>query len=158
MIVLIRKREMTSEGILSLCWHFVKECAKQYSWWRHQMEAFSALLALCAANSPVTVEIPSQRPVTRSFEVFFDLRLNKLLSQQSWGWCLETPSCWLWRHCNVFVTCNVSFEGRIDWNALYINSMVLYWQLSLPLSIIFTKCKPDMVLYPFMMYSIKSKA
>ena len=41
------------------------------------METFSALLALCARNSPVTGEFPSQRPVTRSFDVFFDLRLNK---------------------------------------------------------------------------------
>ena len=46
------------------------------SWWRHQMETFSALLALCAGNSPVTGEFPSQRPVTRSFDVFFDLRLE----------------------------------------------------------------------------------
>ena len=53
------------------------------SWWRHQMETFSALLALCAGNSPVTAEFPSQRPVTRSFDVFFDLRLNKRLSEQS---------------------------------------------------------------------------
>ena len=52
------------------------------SWWRHQMETFSALLALCAGNSPVSGEIPSQRPVTRSFDVFFDLRLNKRLSEQ----------------------------------------------------------------------------
>ena len=41
------------------------------------MEAFSALLALCAGNSPVTGEFPAQRPVTRSFAVSFDLRLNK---------------------------------------------------------------------------------
>ena len=40
------------------------------------MEAFSALLAICAGNSPVTGEFPAQRPVTRSFDVFFDLRLN----------------------------------------------------------------------------------
>ena len=53
------------------------------SWWRHQMETFSALLALCAWNSPVTGEFHTQRPVTRSFDVFFDLRLNKLLSKQS---------------------------------------------------------------------------
>ena len=39
------------------------------SWWRHQMETFSALLALCAGNSPVNGEFPSQRPVTRSFDV-----------------------------------------------------------------------------------------
>ena len=42
--------------------------------WRHQMETFSALLALCAGNSPVTGEFPSQRPVTQRFDVFFDLK------------------------------------------------------------------------------------
>ena len=41
------------------------------SWWRHRMETFSALLALCGGNSPVTSEFPSQRPVTRRFDVFF---------------------------------------------------------------------------------------
>ena len=46
------------------------------TWWRHQMETFSALLAICAGNSPVPGEFPTQRPVTRSFEVFFHLRLN----------------------------------------------------------------------------------
>ena len=40
------------------------------------MEAFSVLLALWAGNSPVTGEFPAQRPVTRSFDGFFDLRLN----------------------------------------------------------------------------------
>ena len=53
---------------------------------------FSALLAFCAGNSPVTGEFPAQRPVTRSFDVFFDLRWNKRLSKQSWGWWFETPS------------------------------------------------------------------
>ena len=57
-----------------------------FTWWRHQMETFSALLAICAGNSPVPGEFPAQRPVTRSFDVFFDLRLNKRLSKQSWGW------------------------------------------------------------------------
>ena len=47
------------------------------------MEKISALLALYAGNSPVTGEFPAQRPVTRSFCVFFDLRLNKRLSKQS---------------------------------------------------------------------------
>ena len=47
------------------------------------MEPFSALLDLCAGNSPVTGEFPSQKPVTRIFDVFFDLRLNKRLSKQS---------------------------------------------------------------------------
>ena len=53
------------------------------TWWRHQMERFSTLLAVCDGNSPVTSEFPSQRPVTRSFDVFFDLRLNKRLSKHS---------------------------------------------------------------------------
>ena len=53
------------------------------SWWRHQMETFSALLAICAGNSPVPGEFPTQRPVTRSFDVYFDLRPNKRLSKQS---------------------------------------------------------------------------
>ena len=56
------------------------------------METFSALLAICAGNSPVLSEFPAQRPVTRSFEVFFDLRLNKRLSKQSWRWCFEMLS------------------------------------------------------------------
>ena len=46
--------------------------------WRHQMETFSALLVLCAGNSPVTGDFPSERSVTRNFGVFFDLRLNKV--------------------------------------------------------------------------------
>ena len=64
------------------------------------METFSALLALCAGNSPATGEFPSQRPVMGSFDVFYDLRLNKRWSKQSWGWWFETPSCPLWRHRN----------------------------------------------------------
>ena len=53
------------------------------TWWRHQIETFSALLAFCWGNSPVTGEFPSQRPVTRSFGVYFDPRLNKRLSKLS---------------------------------------------------------------------------
>ena len=45
--------------------------------WRHQMETFSALLALCEGNSPAPGEFPSQKPVTLHFDIFFDLRLNK---------------------------------------------------------------------------------
>ena len=71
------------------------------SWWRHQRETFSALLAICAGNSPVPGEFLTQRPVTRSFDVFFDVRLNKRLSKQSWGWWFETLSRPLLRHRNV---------------------------------------------------------
>ena len=68
------------------------------SWWCHEIETYSALLALCAGISTVIGELPSQRPVTRSFVVFFHLCLNKRLSKQSWGWWVETPLCPLWRH------------------------------------------------------------
>ena len=74
--------------------------SKLVAWWRHQMETFSALLAICAGNSPVPGEFPTQRPVTRRFDVYFDLRPNKRLSKQSWGWWFETLSCSLWRHRN----------------------------------------------------------
>ena len=69
-------------------------------WWRHQMEIFSELLVICAGNSPVTGELPAQRPVTRIFYVFFDLCLDKRLSKQTGGWWFETPSRPSWRHCN----------------------------------------------------------
>ena len=59
------------------------------TWWRHQPETFSALLAICVGNSPVPGEFPEQRPVTRGFDVFFDLRPNKRLSNQEWGWWLR---------------------------------------------------------------------
>ena len=85
------------------------------------METYSALLALCAGNSPVTGEFPSQRPVTRSFDVFFDLSLNKRLSKQPWGWWFETASRSLWRHCNepfsfhdaIMEKCSVGTVARL---------------------------------------------
>ena len=69
-------------------------------WWLHQMETCSVLLAHCAGNSQVTDEFPSQSPVMQSFDVFFDLCLNKRLGKQSWGWWFELSSCSLWCHCN----------------------------------------------------------
>ena len=72
-----------------------------HSWWSHQMETFSALLALCAGNSPVPGEFRAQRPVTWSFDVLFDLHLNKWLSKQLWGRWFEMLSHPFWRHCNV---------------------------------------------------------
>ena len=54
---------------------------KKKSWWRRQIETFSALLAICVGSSPVPGEFPTQRPVTRSFDVYFDLRPNKRLSK-----------------------------------------------------------------------------
>ena len=71
-----------------------------FAWWRHQMETFSALLAI-----RVSGEFPAQRPVTRSFDVFFDLRLNKRLSKQLGGWWFGTLSRPLWCPRNVNSSC-----------------------------------------------------
>ena len=49
-------------------------------------------MVICAGNSPVTGEFTAQRPVTRSFDVFFDLRLNK------WGWWFDGEAGDLRRH------------------------------------------------------------
>ena len=60
----------------------------------HQIEPFSALLVICAGNSPVPGEFPSQRPVKQSIDIFFDMCLNKGLRKQSWlQWWFATPSC-----------------------------------------------------------------
>ena len=78
------------------------ELTRIQSWWRHQMATFSASLALCRGNSPVAGEFPAQRPVTRSFNVFFDLHQIKRLNKHSRGWWFDTLSRPLWRHCNEF--------------------------------------------------------
>ena len=83
------------------------------------MEIFSALLAICAENSPVPGEFTAQRPVTRSFDVIFDLRLNKRLSKQWWGWWFETLSHPLWRHRNdllpgAWIVRRVSLWSELD--------------------------------------------
>ena len=90
-------------GVKCVLWHthesnVTRSALGPNPWWRHQMETFSALLW---GNSPITREFPSKMPVTRSFGVLFDVRLNKRLSKQPWGWWFETPSGSLWRHCNV---------------------------------------------------------
>ena len=67
----------------------------------------SALLAICVGNSTVPGKFPAQRPVTRSFDIFFHLRLNKQLNKQSRDWWFQAPSHQLWRHSNVYYSsCN----------------------------------------------------
>ena len=94
-------------------------CIILRTWWRHQMETFSALLAICAGNSPISGEFPTQRPVTRSFDVFFDLCLNKRLSKQSRGWWFETLSRPLSRHCN---------EVMMYFESMQSDTWFLYWK------------------------------
>ena len=96
---------VTLAGYCHLSHEFLPNVYRWQPWWRHQMETFSALLAICVGNSPVPGEFPTQRPVTRGFDVFFDMRLNKRMSKQSWGWWFETLSRPLWRHCNECQHC-----------------------------------------------------
>ena len=76
-----------------------------------------ALLALCEGNPPVIGGFPSQKPVTRSFDVFFDLRLNKRLSKQSGRRWFQTSSRSLWRHYDelgLICTLMVDFCKYVD--------------------------------------------
>ena len=98
-----------------MCWniknrHSADEVPDLYAMMTSSNGTFSALLAICARNSPVPGEFPTQGPVTRSFDVFFNLRLNKRLSKQSRVWWFETLSCPLWLHRNAKGTC--SMAGR----------------------------------------------
>ena len=93
-----KKREIILCVLLKSTYSSLANWNIMVSWWRHQMETLSALMAICAGYSPVTGEF--QLPVTRSFDVSFDLCLNKWLRKQSWGWWFETPSRPLWRYCN----------------------------------------------------------
>ena len=104
-------RSLTKFDISLVIWSITSitgqsRCIYHNTWWRHQMETFSALLAICAGNSPVPGEFPAQRPVTRSFGVFVDVRLIKRLSKHSRGWWFETLSYQLWRHRNDFLQSN----------------------------------------------------
>ena len=99
---------MAPSHCLTQCWlivGFLWHTREGNIWWRHQMETFAALLALCVGNSPNTGEFPSQKLVMQSFGVVFDLRLNKCLSKQSWRRWFETQSRSLWRHRNIHSEC-----------------------------------------------------
>ena len=104
-----------------------------FSCWRHQMEIFPALLAICAGNSPVCGEFPAQRPATRSFDVFFGLCLNKRLSKQSRGWWFETLYRPLWRHCNVHMMSIIRIilrhESEIEHGCLISSTYIFIMQL-----------------------------
>ena len=114
-----------------------------YTWRRHQMETFSALLAICAGNSPVPGEVPAQRPVTRSFDVFFDLRPNKRLSKQWWGWWFKTPSCPLWRHCNKLLV--ISHQRCLDPHTPPVIVMPWLWKISLCMPTLLYECVTDII-------------
>ena len=83
-------------------------------WWRHQMETFSELLAICAGNSPVPGEFP-HKGQWRGADVFFELPPNKRLSEQSRGWWFEMHSRPLRRHCNASWQMESGFQQPCRW-------------------------------------------
>ena len=114
--------------------HFCTDTTKLMNrWWCHQMETFSALLAICAGNSTVPGEFPAHRPVMQSFDVFSGMCLHKGLSKQKWGWWFEMPSCSLWRHCNEMTNPKENVPilmGKIvtllKWTAIIVRMMSKY--------------------------------
>ena len=86
------------------------------SWWRHQTETLSALLVLREGNPSVTGGFPSQRPVTRTFDVFFGVHPDKRLRKQTRCWWFETPWRSLWRHCNVLVR----YQLKCNWASIFL--------------------------------------
>ena len=121
-----------------------------FTWWRHQMETFSALQAICAGYSPVPGEFLPQRPVTRSFDVFFDLRLNERLSKRAWGWWFETLSRPLWRHCDEVTTyrpfsARPLYEVKLNWCQLDIKQQ-FWWNLNQNENVIFKKMNSKCVI------------
>ena len=98
-------------------------------WWCHQVETFFAVLAIWAGNSLVTGKLPEQRPMTQSFDVFFDLRLNKQLSKQWWGWWFGMPLCPLWCHCNDYKVwmCPSTYSFVMCWHTFKFSSLQKLW-------------------------------
>ena len=103
----------------SSCAPSVPNCHGAY-WWPSMMTSsngniFRVTGPLCGEFTGPG-EFPTQRPVTRSFDVFFDLRLNTRLSKQPWGWWFETPSWSLWRQCNECSGARDTCRHRDDLN------------------------------------------
>ena len=134
-------------------WNFIKnqkilfdqlQLKNPISWWSHQMEKFSVLVAICAENSPVADEFPAQRPVTRSFDVFFELRLNKRSSKQSWGCWFETLSRLLWCHCNMQNGGQFSCLRLRQWPVTYLITLSDWIMSCQPgRHAVVTVCEPD---------------
>ena len=116
------------------------------------METFSPLLTICVGNSPVPGDFPSQRQVTRSFDVFFDLRRNMRLSKQSWGWWFETLSRSLWRQCNADLHSRyTAISRRLQNVGAFVNGMIIFRCNSLTLTLLNT---PFHITFQSLRYSL----
>ena len=81
---------------------------QQYlTWWRHQMETFSALLALCAGNSPVTGEFPSQGQWRGAL-------MFSLICTWIYGWVNNLKAV-DWKGLRVHYDVRQSNEQELDW-------------------------------------------
>ena len=94
----IMRQWITISAIINM--YVLKCCHDDVIKWKH----FPRYWPFVRGIHRPPVNLLAQRTVTRSFAVFFDLRLNKLLSEQSRSWWLAILSRPLWRHCNVRVT------------------------------------------------------
>ena len=99
--------------------------APNYPWWHHQKENFPRYWWFVRGIHRSPVNSTHKRPVTQSFDVFFDQCLNIRLSKQSSGWWFETPSCPLWCHCNAQCVFGVGV-GWWHWNQYYF-IIKLWW-------------------------------
>ena len=113
--------EMSYNTALSYCWDIMLTSSNG--------NIFRVTYPLCEEFTgnrwiPLT-KFPSQRPVTRSFEALFDLRLNKRLGTQHRRWWFETPSHPSWRHCNVPKIFLFNSTWSAVWEGLSLSKMHL---------------------------------
>ena len=94
--------------------------------WKH----FRVTGPLCGEFT--TGEFPTQRPMPRSFGVFFHLRLTERLSKQSWGWWYETPLRPSRRHSNGFA---LFLCFAVFWNPSILSISVRLMSLALSQSL-----------------------
>ena len=84
---------------------FLLVAQRRFSWWRHQMETFSAILALCAGTLPVQVDSPHKAQWRGALMVSFICTWINNWVKKTRGWWFETPPWSLWRQCNVEMAC-----------------------------------------------------
>ena len=102
LIHILALRYQATSHYWNCCW------PKLWPWWRHQMETFSALLAICAGNSPVPSEFPTQRPVTLSL-------MFSLICARINGWVNNGEAGdlrWHRAHYDIIVMRHVASRGR----------------------------------------------
>ena len=111
LLILLLVISISNRGQMCLLW----------TWWRHEMETFSTLLAICAGNSPVIGEFPAQRPVTRSFDVYFDLLWINVWANNGEAGDFRCHCA----HCDVTVMVLSMFLGHCSATC----NIVQYWTL-----------------------------